>query len=101
MNKHTPGPWRVNHADNDPRTRLRVYTNGTESLVADCDGATPDSKANARLIAAAPELLARLELAQRYLTHPEVLKITRQMALSGEAVNERIAEAIARARGGE
>jgi hypothetical protein len=32
-----------------------------------------------------------LKLAQRYLTHPDVLAITKSMAVRGEVVNERIA----------
>ena len=35
------------------------------------------------------ELEAALELSTRYLEHPDVLEITRRMALSGDAVLER------------
>lgn len=52
-----------------------------------------------RLIASAPELLALLQLAERYLTHPDVVEVTKNFALSGEAVNQRIADAIAKAKG--
>jgi len=63
MSKHTPGPWRIcikpksNHwhagltVGTDERTQLRI-----------CDPCVlnPNSRANARLIAAAPELLEAL-----------------------------------------
>lgn len=54
--KHTPAPWKVNgtqvHADNKH-----------ESLIADVFDQNEACKANARLIAAAPELLEALEIA--------------------------------------
>ena len=58
MSKHTPGPWQTS-IDGE-----RVLDN-TESFVANCkptDSAFPMNKANARLIAAAPELLAALKV---------------------------------------
>ena len=59
--KNTPGPWRV-----DPVVRtLVVGTADPMPIVADTEAASPfdveTDAANARLIAAAPELLARLE----------------------------------------
>ena len=60
MTKPTPGPWRVDRAGADP---TRVYSDrGDERLVAECpavdDTDAGESHANARLIAAAPALLA-------------------------------------------
>ena len=43
------------------------------------------------------ELLSALQLALRYLEHPDVLAVTRNMAVSGETVNERITAVIAKA----
>ena len=58
--KHTPGPWQVNN--NDP---LQVCDSDGEkrgcSPIANTRGKRGEAKANARLIAAAPELLAALE----------------------------------------
>ncbi|MFN3858152.1 MAG: hypothetical protein ACK4RV_10400 [Caulobacter sp.] len=59
MAAHTPGPWEV--AGNCVRTRYRMGdpdNNGT--MVADVGVFPPEREANARLIAAAPELLAAL-----------------------------------------
>ena len=55
MNKHTPGPWRVDHKDNGA---LQIYGQG---LIANMAGQSATQPANAALIAAAPELLAALE----------------------------------------
>lgn len=68
---HTPGPWEV--GDNGVCTDLMVYCNDAlGSRVANCSdsghGITNEQdKANARLIAAAPELLEALQAAQRRL----------------------------------
>ena len=69
MTQHTPGPWHI--AVVEPRTlgmkhQVRVYANaGMDCHVANCFGPNPDrvididkiARANARLIAAAPDLL--------------------------------------------
>lgn len=76
MSGHTPGPWFV--SDDDLTTvyhRLETLANYSEPAIADCsvaagwDGASDQetSEANARLIAAAPELLAALRLAVELL----------------------------------
>ena len=41
------------------------------------------------------ELEAALDLSTRYLEHPDVLEVTRKMALSGDAVVERNRKALA------
>jgi hypothetical protein len=56
MSKHTPGPW-----DNNSR-RTVVRETSTGEWIADVGGhTTPEAHENARLIAAAPELLAAAE----------------------------------------
>jgi hypothetical protein len=62
---HTPGPWEVRWGCNVFATRLDT---GHEGVVASCGGHSsntvdcrPENTANARLIAAAPDLLAVLE----------------------------------------
>ena len=67
--KHTPGPWKTPGHD---IPNVHVYGSGRfPAIVAYCPalvnaggaGTTPDERvANAKLIAAAPELLAALEL---------------------------------------
>jgi hypothetical protein len=59
--QHTPGPWRVRHGVNEafidapPIVCLAVVNS-----LCDLPKAVAECKANARLIAAAPELLAAL-----------------------------------------
>ena len=59
MSKHTPGPWRVVDSWND---HMVEGQNGEEIIWQDGPHDTPTiNEANARLIAAAPDLLAALE----------------------------------------
>ena len=61
MSKHTPGPWVV--ARNTPDAGYSVRTDGEGSFrwIAAMAGKGDTDAANARLIAAAPELLAMLK----------------------------------------
>jgi hypothetical protein len=105
--KHTPGPWMIRHGE-------RVY--GDASRVLDADGQvvalippddtieiedgaiaeilTPRARANAAIIAAAPEMLAALRDAHEALSRQDVLDI----ALD-PLYRARIGHAIARAEG--
>jgi hypothetical protein len=98
MSKHTPGPWRVT---NNPDG---VY-HDTMSLVVTDKGevcgprqirlqAPGDVEANARLIAAAPDLLAALKALLVMCHSPEPVKLDE--ALTWRENDER-AEAMARA----
>lgn len=60
--KHTPGPWLDESAGSD--AMVRTCANADRAMMIDCtrSGNTPtEDKSNARLIAAAPDLLAALE----------------------------------------
>ena len=62
--KHTPGPWRDCDApSNFQRGKQFIRPVGSESLIAIVGGEMKQTErwANARLIAAAPELLALVE----------------------------------------
>lgn len=61
--KHTPGPWHVDDAGRD------TYVTSDHEHICRLEGNTLSAdKANARLIAAAPELLDALQkIPQRYL----------------------------------
>jgi len=71
--KHTPGPWKavdVRDARNNPSGYAvwqdieRPFSDSPRGnkICATPDGTTPQNKANAALIAAAPELLEALEM---------------------------------------
>ena len=105
--QHTPVPWVtkpfsgkyknegfcINATDEDA-TRIADVTNHYYV----------PSEANARFIVQAcnahEELLAVLELALRYLEHPDVLAVTQHMALPGSVPADRARAAIAKAKGG-
>ena len=81
--KHTPGPWKISHSDFQTNEGQRAILQDIDDAkhiafitcqsdfkrgkgwCADCS----ERDANARLIAAAPELLAALEVACSYLDH--------------------------------
>lgn len=66
--KHTPGPWQVNHGDQFQVCDADGKVRGC-SPIATMHGSASEKRANARLIAAAPELLevAQLILAEDLL----------------------------------
>lgn len=57
---HTPGPWRVSGY----RLAVLAELNGIKVVIADCNRTLgySESEANARLLAAAPDLLEALQL---------------------------------------
>ena len=57
--KHTPGPW--NFAKSDIDGRYSIYGNGPLAYCGDTGAVNGDGEANARLIAAAPDLLVALK----------------------------------------
>lgn len=61
--QHTPGPWKVDETGEFIETEQPVNLRGEYEHI--CDFRKPYHLANARLIAAAPELLAAL---RRFLT---------------------------------
>ncbi len=68
MSKHTPGPWFVDaeHAGLFEQDQARFWINASGTHVAYVDGPRNDERtANARLIAAAPELLEFAEEVRR------------------------------------
>ena len=62
MSAHTPGPWSVeiDHQTEAPEF-IRAYHEGEMFDIATLSDETEDIGANARLIAAAPDLLAALD----------------------------------------
>ena len=65
---HTPGPWTFGRAIPADDTVSRIVRAGDDhiAVVMDLDGAAQESVKNARLIAAAPQMLRALQR----LTHP-------------------------------
>jgi hypothetical protein len=96
MNEHTPGPWTYK-LDNDSPVNFEITTaHAPTSIVSGCgccDSPWVSSEADARLIAAAPELLEALEeIVKEYYENPDNGR-TLRWAIDGAK------EAIAKAKG--
>ena len=69
MTKHTPGPWELHAMDDQCMWSLRIRDGNGATIVA-IKSRKPFSdadRANAHLMAAAPEMLAALHLVDKYL----------------------------------
>ena len=77
MSKHTPGPWWLDHGDDVNLFNHVGISAETHELLAqvvwrlDDDKSTPECEANARLIAAAPDLLDALQTMPQSLSNTE------------------------------
>jgi len=104
MSKHTPGPWRAQPREGFEGEWEVVSTCEIEWLIAAAaphiDG-DPD-EANARLIAAAPELLEALVGLMRVMpVLPADAKTIRGIEQQYDAAHRAARAAIAKAKGGE
>ena len=63
---HTPGPWTASEPS-ELDGKCSVYANGPIAYLGDNGAGIENVQANANLMAAAPELLAALENAQKWL----------------------------------
>lgn len=94
--KHTPGPWQFCESELRPG-RYSIYANGPVAYCGDTTNEPGDGEANARLIAAAPELLAALDKAESFIAGFEGDELQ-------EGIDEMLSEiraAIAKAEGGQ
>jgi hypothetical protein len=108
--KHTPGPWKVNNLDTGMNDSGAILDPVGHVIVTDVYGRDDDEAfANARLIAAAPELLKAIELVLALHDHPESQVGFR--AINGDLdevypikldpmAKKQLREAVAKARGG-
>lgn len=96
--KHTPGPWEWDEPSNWYGTAARVMVREPYGKIAQVQlsGWKPRSMAiaNARLIAAAPDLLAACEAAL------EACELEMQFILDNNKLRETLQAAIAKAKGG-
>lgn len=90
MSEHTKGPWRVRDSD------MSVVVIGNDSLVAYVYTAS-----DARLIAAAPDLLAACEEASIALADPNDPNSVGSTTWVLEHARELIATALRKAKGGD
>lgn len=88
---HTPGPWRL-----DPTGRWILPPLDDDPPIAEAYRVNTETAANARLIAAAPELL---EVAAEALERLDFIVITSPERSNTAAFRERLRAVVARATG--
>lgn len=92
MNQHTKGPWKVWLSTKT--LELTVHTLPSDTKVADITYITREqTKANAKLIAAAPELLEALEDAAEWVSTGKVDGVSFDEIQVIEVLRETIAKA--------
>lgn len=105
--KHTPGPWNYTLCDGESAWLVGPRNAEGPDYVADAHKLThgrrdEDSEANARLIAAAPELLAACEsVIEEYGGHHATGCVERPDDKGGCCFVAMVRAAIAKARGGQ
>jgi hypothetical protein len=70
--KHTPGPWYWDAGivpPDGPETYADIYVDGGDTIIAGFNDFIPEGRANARLLSAAPDLLAALQTALVWLEY--------------------------------
>jgi hypothetical protein len=93
--KHTPGPWRAHYSKRFENYSIFGGGKSTDAhwiCITKCESTPRDHEANARLIAAAPELLEAAQVALNYIENTESeLGITLR---SGDMLRAAIAKAV-------
>jgi hypothetical protein len=74
MSTHTPGPWRTRNVDDHMYLDADTWDAFARVVVVVDDEPDPEGEANARLIAAAPEMLEALKEAVDDLRGPAETK---------------------------
>ena len=104
MSKHTPGPWQTDQAEHDaPYQDIRIHAGKGSICCVWIDDAplhdyNAEQRANARLIAAAPELLEALKELDSWLVCA-CIATPEDMAQSFPHMQQVVSAAIARAEG--
>lgn len=95
---HTPGPWHINQIGEIlvirglTQSAKAGFTEDYYGQIAGVRNDTPDAEANARLIAAAPELLDALRIAQ-HVIHDQVACVDSKYDNARSAISAAIAKA--------
>ena len=97
----TPGPWEIQDAGPGTIRGLRFQVVAKDSVIARTTDGWKEARANARLIAAAPELLEQCKLFEKVLTY--YYGTDRNTAISATANENRdkLREVLAKVEGGE
>ncbi len=95
MSGHTPGPWKLVQESVDPSWHIITAAGGRITVNIHIEAGNATDIANARLIAAAPEMLEALKMAQQVIN----AHIPNEMPVCVPGVSRYIREAIANAEG--
>jgi len=93
---HTPGPWQIEDCTPGESTGLRFKVGTKDSVIARTTDGWKEARANARLIAAAPELLEQCKLFEKVLTH-----LINSGDSGADLERDKLREVLAKVEGGE
>ena len=92
----TPGPWMIQDAGPGTIRGLRFRVITDEKVIAKTSDGLEEARANARLIAAAPELLEQCKLFEKCLTH-----LINSGDSGADLDRDKLREILAKVEGGE
>jgi hypothetical protein len=92
----TPGPWEIQDAGPGTIRGLRFRVVTDEKVIAKTSDGLEEARANARLIAAAPELLEQCKLFEKVLTH-----LINSGDSGADLERDKLREVLAKVEGGE
>ena len=92
----TPGPWGIQDAGPGTIRGLRFRVITDEKIIAKTSDGLEEARANARLIAAAPDLLAQCKLFEKCLTY-----LINSGDSGADLDRDKLREVLAKVEGGE
>jgi len=92
----TPGPWQIEDCTPGESTGLRFEVGTKDSVIARTTDGWKEARANARLIAAAPELLEQCKLFEKCLTY-----LINSGDSGADLERDKLREVLAKVEGGE
>ena len=92
----TPGPWEIQDAGPGTIRGLRFRVITDEKVIAKTSDGLEEARANARLIAAAPDLLEQCKLFEKVLTH-----LINSGDSGADLERDKLREVLAKVEGGE
>ena len=92
----TPGPWMIEDCTPGESTGLRFEVGTKDSVIARTTDGWEEARANARLIAAAPELLEQCREFEKCLTH-----LINSGDSGADLERDKLREVLAKVEGGE
>jgi hypothetical protein len=98
---HTPGPWQIDDCTPGESTGLRFEVGTKDGVIARTTDGWKEARANARLIAAAPELLEQCREFEKCLTFYHGTNENTAISTLANENRDKLREVIAKVDGGE